>query len=44
LVDEWHKLVGIVPQEVFVMDGSITENITLTSSDKEIDIQALNRA
>jgi ATP-binding cassette, subfamily B, bacterial PglK len=44
LVDEWHKLVGIVPQEVFIMDGNIAENITLTSSSEEIDNVALNKA
>jgi ATP-binding cassette, subfamily B, bacterial PglK len=42
--NQWHKLVGIVPQEVFIIDGSIKENITLSNDENEIDFEALNKA
>lgn len=31
----WHKIVGYVPQEIFIIKGSLAENIAL--GDKEID-------
>lgn len=44
LIDEWHKLVGIVPQDVFIIDGTLKENITLCDKDEDIDFISLNRA
>jgi ATP-binding cassette, subfamily B, bacterial PglK len=42
-IASWHTLVGIVPQEIFIVDGTIKENITLGCDDK-IDDKELNRA
>ena len=39
--DAWHKTVGYVPQEIFIIDGSLAENIALGS--REIDMEKVNR-
>lgn len=44
VIELWHDLVGIVPQEVFIIDGSIKENITLCGENDEVNEEALNRA
>jgi ABC-type bacteriocin/lantibiotic exporter with double-glycine peptidase domain len=44
IVELWHDLVGIVPQEVFIIDGSIKENITLCGENDEVNENALKRA
>lgn len=35
--DQWSKIVGYVPQNVFLLDSTIRENIAFGVSDKEID-------
>ena len=36
-ISEWQKNVGYVPQDIFLVDSSIKENIALGYSDEEID-------
>lgn len=36
-ISEWQKNVGYVPQDIFLVDSSIKENIALGYSDQEID-------
>lgn len=36
-LDAWRSIVGYIPQEIFLMDGSILENITLGEKPEEID-------
>ena len=38
---QWHKLVGYVPQEIFIIQGSLAENIAL--GQKEIDRNKIMR-
>lgn len=40
----WRQLVGYVPQEVFVFDGSLKENIALGEKPEEVDPAKLDRA
>jgi len=40
----WRSLIGYVPQEVYVFDASLAENIALGESRDEIDYEKLNNA
>jgi ABC-type multidrug transport system fused ATPase/permease subunit len=39
----WYKLVSYVPQNIALLDGSITENIAFGHNDPEIDHERLNK-
>lgn len=39
----WRNLIGYVPQEVFIFDGSLAENIALGEDTQKIDLNLLNR-
>lgn len=41
-VSSWHKIVGYVPQDVFIADGSILENIALGEDKKQINMDRVN--
>lgn len=36
-LQQWHQIVGYVPQEVFIMDGTIAENVALGVEKERID-------
>ena len=38
----WNALTGYVPQDVFIMDGSLLENIVLGKAPEEIDRERIN--
>jgi ATP-binding cassette subfamily C protein len=40
----WHRVLGYIPQSIFLIDGTIRQNIALGLLDKEIDEQAIQRA
>lgn len=40
----WHKIVGYVPQEVFVADSTIIENVALGTELKDIDRKKVEKA
>ena len=42
---EWHKLVGYVPQEIFIIEGTLTDNIVLgqPQADRTKVIQVLEQ-
>lgn len=40
----WHRIVGYVPQDVFVADASIAENVALGIAREDIDREKLMRA
>jgi ABC-type bacteriocin/lantibiotic exporter with double-glycine peptidase domain len=40
----WRTRIGYVPQQIFLLDDTITKNITLTSESNGIDMGALERA
>ncbi|GHV08564.1 hypothetical protein FACS1894160_3070 [Bacteroidia bacterium] len=44
--DSWHALIGYVPQDVFIMDGTLAENVTFgeTAIDEERIKQVLKQA
>jgi len=42
LYPAWYVLTGYVPQDVFIMDGSLMENIALGKSPEEIDRERIN--
>ena len=33
---EWHKLVGYVPQEIFIIEGTLADNIALGQSQVDL--------
>ena len=33
----WNKILGYVPQEVFIMNGTLAQNIAISSDEKQID-------
>ena len=37
LLPDWHDLTGYVPQDVYIMDGTITENIALGCTPETVD-------
>ncbi len=41
IVQAWHRLVGYVPQEIFIIQGSLAENIALGK--KEVDEDKIRR-
>lgn len=41
---EWQKLIGYVPQNIYLADDSLAANIAFGVREKEIDWQCLNRA
>jgi ATP-binding cassette subfamily C protein len=40
----WHRSLGYIPQSIFLLDGTIRQNIALGLSDEEIDEAAVHRA
>jgi ABC-type bacteriocin/lantibiotic exporter with double-glycine peptidase domain len=40
---QWQKIIGCVPQEVFIMDKSLAENIAFGFSKDKIDFEYLNK-
>ncbi len=36
VLDSWHKQIAYVPQDVFIMEGTVAENIALNDSDLDI--------
>lgn len=40
---QWQKIIGCVPQEVFIMDKSLAENIAFGYSKDKIDFEYLNK-
>jgi len=40
----WRKIVGYVPQDVFLLDDSITRNIAFGVPEKEVDVDRVRRA
>lgn len=40
----WHRMVGYIPQAIFLMDGTVRQNIALGLEDREIDSAAVDRA
>ncbi|MBR0459530.1 MAG: ABC transporter ATP-binding protein [Victivallales bacterium] len=43
-VSDWQRLIGYVPQDIFLLDASIRENIALGYDDHDIDDAALRSA
>lgn len=43
-IKQWQKKIGYVPQNIFLKDGNILENIAFGLSDIDIDIDRVNRA
>lgn len=41
---QWKKMLGYVPQEVFILDNSIKNNIAVEFSDEKIDLDKLENA
>jgi ATP-binding cassette, subfamily B, bacterial PglK len=41
---QWKKMVGYVPQEVFILDNDIKKNIAVEFDDENIDLEKLERA
>ncbi len=42
-ISQWHELVGYVPQDVFIADLTIAENIALGHNMENIDIEKVKR-
>ena len=42
--NSWQKIIGCVPQEVFITDASLKKNIAFGLSDEEIDTNKVNQA
>ena len=40
---QWRNIIGYVPQEVFIMDATLAENIAFCEDGKDIDFERLNR-
>jgi len=40
----WQKHLGYVPQNIFLLDDTVTANITFGSGDKKVDMQKVERA
>ncbi len=43
-IPDWQKLIGYVPQDIFLLDSTIRENIALGHDDLDIDENALRTA
>jgi ABC-type multidrug transport system fused ATPase/permease subunit len=43
LFSAWYDLIGYVPQDVFIMEGSLIENIAFGIKQEEIDRERINR-
>ena len=43
-VEEWQRQVGYIPQNIYLMDGSIRTNVAFGIKDSEIDDRAVERA
>ncbi len=42
--NSWQKIIGCVPQEVFIIDASLKKNIAFGLPDEEIDIKKINQS
>ena len=40
----WQKMIGLVPQETFLLDASVTENIAFGKNLETIDLEKINRS
>jgi ATP-binding cassette subfamily C protein len=40
----WHRVLGYVPQSIYLFDGTLQQNIALGLDDEEVDPEALQRA
>jgi len=43
LKKQWQKIIGCVPQDVFILDKSLAENIAFGYTKKDIDLNHLNK-
>ena len=43
-IDQWQKKIGLVPQENFLLDDTILNNITFLNDEKKIDMKKLQDA
>ena len=43
-IKSWQKIVGYVPQNVFIMDNSLKFNISLLDKDDQIDYDEVEEA
>lgn len=41
LIDEWHKIISFMPQDIFVINDTISRNITLKEISENCDIEKL---
>ena len=41
-LDEWHNIIGYVPQNIYLTDDTLKRNIAFGVNDDEIDISRLN--
>ena len=44
IFQEWRSLIAYLPQNVFLINDSITNNIVLGQSNKKIDIEKIKEA
>jgi len=42
-ISAWHDLIGYVPQDVFIMDGTLIENIAFGKTPEEIDQEQIKK-
>ena len=42
--NSWQKIIGCVPQDVFIIDASLKKNIAFGLSDDQIDVDKVNQA
>ena len=43
-IDQWHSIIGYVPQKIFLMNTSIKKNIAIESENEEIDEERLSKS
>ena len=41
---EWHRMIGYIPQTIYLSDDSIIKNVAFGVKDKDIDMDAVRRA
>ena len=43
-LDAWHRLLGYIPQSVYLFDGTVQENIALGLDPEEVEVEAVTKA